>query len=168
MYYKFIGIFFLNLNFFAAPTIVLLNSVPTDLESSKKTRFPTVLSFSYDMSAYHLALLSLLRRFKWRSISVIDDDLSRNPFSVKTKEMCRATMALLRRLSPQIDLLHIHTDSTTELWNRSLQNASDHSRSKHIPQSIKWPTIAPPPENIKYQLGLLTLCDIANDVIRLQ
>ncbi|OQV17761.1 hypothetical protein BV898_08218 [Hypsibius exemplaris] len=102
----------------------------TDLAPTERKRFPTLLSFSQaDMAAYYSATLTLIRKFKWKYIAVINDNLSGNDFGPKSRAICAGIIATLFKIAPEVNYLEIQTDSarTGHDWNTTLISASDYS-----------------------------------------
>ncbi|OQV16040.1 hypothetical protein BV898_09810 [Hypsibius exemplaris] len=109
--------------------VLVATSAAADTAYADKTRFPTVLSFSYgDMTVYGMTILHLLRHFKWRTLAIIVDKLSGNDYATKNLEMCRGTQSVMQKAIYEVNALEFTMDSTTASWERTLHNASLHSR----------------------------------------
>lgn len=95
-----------------------------------KQRFPTLLSFSYaEVTAYGAALIAIMRRFSWKTISIINNILHDNPASIKSIVMCSGHLIELTAVIPEIDFVETKTDSSIVGWRPSLDEARNHSRS---------------------------------------
>ena len=100
---------------------------------ANKVRFPTLVSFTLaSIGAYGQALLTVMDKFSWKSISVLIDKVSLTGFTTKIRvsEECRGAQIALRQQAVKYNFIEVVMDPDTGNVTEALLTARRHSRSK--------------------------------------
>ena len=99
-----------------------------------RSRFPSSLYlFPGSVKLFGEALVSLMRRFSWRSIVVINDRLFKVAANSRSIQQCQGCLTVLQRNAAEIYQRVINIDSSVpeEEMESALTEARNHSRSKY-------------------------------------
>ena len=102
-------------------------------------QFPTSLyMYPGSVKRFGEALVGLMDHFKWKTLSIINDRVSKVPLGARTVAHCRGCLTVLQQAASRINYLVINIDSSIykDDLEKALIQAKDHSRSKLLESKV--------------------------------